>query len=89
SSSSPNERSWESKIASNGVFTKYLLEALRQNKKCDIKKAFAELQKKVAWEVQSVYNEAQTPQIGGNWIGNDLILAVPAGEPRPVLDPAI
>jgi uncharacterized caspase-like protein len=39
-SSSPNERSWESKVSANGIFTKYLLEAFRADKKADVKQAF-------------------------------------------------
>ncbi len=89
SSSSPSERSWESKISTNGVFTKYLLETLRQNKKADMRQAFQAVQKKVAWEVLSVYSQKQTPQLGGSWQGKELILAVPATEPRPMLNPTI
>jgi WD40 repeat protein len=87
SSSSPNEKSWESRIAPNGVFTKYLLKELRQNRKGDVKSAFAEIQKEVAWEVKSVYGEKQTPQLGGHWEGRELILSAPATAPRPVLNP--
>lgn len=87
-SSSPNERSWESKISNNSVFTKYLLEALRQNnKKVDVRSAFRDVQKKVSWEVQSAFGERQTPQLGGEWEGKELILAIPPIEPRALLNP--
>lgn len=87
SSSSPNEKSWESKVSPNGVFTKYLIEELRKSKTKIVKSTFADVQKKVAWEVKSVFGEHQTPQLGGNWEGNDLILSLPPTEPRPVLNP--
>lgn len=83
SSSSPTERSWESSVTKNGVFTKYLLAALRSNNaKTDVKSAFADVLKKVSWEVRSAYGEKQTPQLGGEWEGKQLLLSVPATEPR-------
>lgn len=86
-SSSPNERSWESKVSSNSVFTKYLLEALRKNSgKIDVKSAFTTAQKSVSWEVQNAFGESQTPQLGGQWEGKELILSVPATQPRPMLN---
>lgn len=88
SSSSPDQRSWESRASQNGVFTKYLLETLRtRNGKIDVKTAFADVQKKVGWEVQNAFGEKQTPQLGGKWEGKELILSVPAVEPRPNLSP--
>lgn len=89
SSSSPNERSWESRVSPNGVFTKYLVETLREKKGTDVKTAFAEVQKKVEWEVKSVFGEKQTPQLGGNWQGKELILSLPPTESRPVLNPEL
>lgn len=86
-SSSPNERSWESKVSNNGVFTKYLLEALRaNNKKVDVKSAFNLVEKNVSWEVKSSFGEKQTPQLGGEWEGTELILSVPPIEPRPMFN---
>ncbi len=87
SSSSPNEKAYESRVSNNGVFTKYLIEALRKNNKVDVKTAFAEVEKQVSWEVKSVFGEKQTPQLGGNWDGQQLILSVPASESRPMLNP--
>ena len=89
SSSSPNERSWESRVSPNGVFTKYLVETLKEKKGSDLKTAFAEVQKKVEWEVKSVFGEKQTPQLGGNWEGKELILSLPPTENRPVLNPEL
>lgn len=88
SSSSPDQRSWESRASQNGIFTKYLLETLRtRSGKIDVKTAFADVQKKVGWEVQNAFGEKQTPQLGGKWEGRELILSVPAVEPRPNLSP--
>ncbi len=88
SSSSPDQRSWESKATQNGIFTKYLLETLRSGSgKIDVKTAFTDVQKKVAWEVQNAFGEKQTPQLGGKWEGKELILSVPAVEPRSNLNP--
>ncbi len=90
SSSSPDQRSWESKASQNGVFTKYLLETLRsRGGKIDIKAAFADVQKKVGWEVQNAWGEKQTPQIGGQWEGREMILAIPAIESRQNLNPEL
>ncbi|MBP7862475.1 caspase family protein [bacterium] len=85
-SSSPNERSWESKVSANGVFTKYLLEAFRADKKGDVKQAFNSVKKNVGWEVKSAFGESQTPQLGGEWEGKELVLTVPAVEPRKMLN---
>lgn len=83
SSSSQSERSWESKVAANGVFTRYFLEALRKkNAKIDVRTAFDELKKNVSWEVKSAYGESQTPRLGGDWQGRELVLSMPATEPR-------
>lgn len=90
SSSSPDQRSWESKASQNGVFTKYLLETLRsRGGKIDIKTAFADVQKKVGWEVQSAWGEKQTPLLGGKWEGKEMILAVPAIDTRQNLNPEL
>jgi hypothetical protein len=87
SSSSPNERSWESQVSPNGVFTKYLLSALRKNSsKTNVKTAFEELKKSVAWEVKNAFGESQTPRLGGDWQGKELILSTPASEPRTVFN---
>lgn len=88
SSSSSNERSWESRASANGIFTKYLLQALR-TKKTDVRSAFDLVVKNVGWEVQSAFGEKQTPQLGGNWEGRELMLSVPASEPRQNFNPEL
>lgn len=86
SSSSPTERSWESKNSSNGVFTKYFIQNLR-TANGNVKKAFEKVESDVDWEVQSTYNQPQHPQLGGKWEGEELIFSTPATAPRPVLNP--
>jgi uncharacterized caspase-like protein len=84
-SSSPNERSWESKTRANGVFTTHLLDALKANGgNIDVKSAFEKTRQEVQWEVKSNYGESQTPQLGGEWEGLDLVLSAPATAPRPM-----
>ncbi|MDX2106767.1 MAG: caspase family protein, partial [Candidatus Melainabacteria bacterium] len=85
-SSSPSERSWESKVTSNGVFTKYLIQNLRLTKG-NVKTAFEKLKQDVGWEVQNAFNQPQHPQIGGEWAGKDLILNAIPVEARPILNP--
>ncbi len=80
SSSSPNERSWESPDYKNGIFTYNLIKALR--KKSDVVSAFEDMKRSVLWEAQSNYGVAQTPVLGGNWKGINLMLSAPPSEPR-------
>ena len=90
SSSSPKERSWESTVSANGVFTKYLLSSLRENKAMtDIKSAFEKTKKEVSWEVKSSYGESQMPQLGGNWEGKELVLSVSPSESRQIFNPSL
>jgi|GEM_PF-616945 len=84
-SSSNDERSYESTNANNGVFTKYFLQSLRQSGgKIDVRKAFETTKEKVEWEVKSAFNKSQTPQLGGEWEGKELVLSAPATKPRTV-----
>ncbi len=85
SSSGPQEQAWESKNHPNGIFTRYLINALRQNKGAiDVQKAFSSIKGPVQWEVKRDYGVQQSPQLGGNWTGQELILSVPATAPRPM-----
>lgn len=84
SSSGVGERSWESKGSRNGVFTRNLIDVLRENgTKIDATNTFNELRKRVQWEVKRDFSREQTPQIGGSWEGRDLVLSVPPIAPRP------
>ena len=90
SSSSPKERSWESRVSQNGVFTKHLINALKTDStKIDIKSAFDRTKKEVCWEVKNSYGESQTPQLGGQWEGKELVLSVPPSECRQIYNPVL
>ncbi len=82
-SSSNDEKSYESTNTENGVFTKHFLKALRKaGKTTDVKTAFEDVREGVRWEVKSTLNKSQMPQLGGEWEGANLILAAPATKPR-------
>lgn len=85
-SSSPSQRSWESKVTPNGVFTKYLIQNLKLTKG-HVKNSFDKLKDDVGWEVQNAFNQKQTPQIGGEWKGKDLILNAVPTAPREIFNP--
>ena len=86
SSSSPNQRSWESKNYQGGVFTKHLIEALQLNgSRTTLGEAFAYLKDKVETEVQTDRGVLQTPVLKSQWKGADLLLGVPPAHPRPPL----
>lgn len=83
SSSGIGERSWESKNYSNGVFTKNLIDVLRENgTKLDAVNTFEQLKKRVLWEVKRDFCKEQTPQLGGSWEGRDLVLSIQPASPR-------
>lgn len=86
SSSAPNERSWESKVSENGVFTKYLIQNL-QLSNGNLKHAFGKLTSDVQWEVQNAFNQPQHPKLGGEWEGNDFNLCAEPTEHRSILNP--
>ena len=85
-SSSPSERSWESKVTPNGVFTKYLIQNLRLTNG-NVKSSYEKLKDDVGWEVQNAFNQPQHPQIGGDWAGKGLILNAVPVSPRQVFNP--
>ena len=85
-SSSPSERSWESKVSPNGVFTKYLIQNLRLTNG-NVKNSYDKLKDDVGWEVKNAFNQPQHPQIGGDWEGKELILNAVPVSPRPNLNP--
>lgn len=83
SSSAPNERSWESKNDSNGVFTKHLISALSKNGAATtLGSAFGELKQEVQAEVLRDRAQLQTPVMRSKWQGADLALALPPVKPR-------
>lgn len=86
SSSEPQQRSWESKSYSNGVFTHYLIEGLR-SRGMDTKlgEAFSFMRARVQEEVLRDRGILQTPVMKSKWQGNDLVIAAPPASPRPGL----
>ncbi|MBP9091483.1 caspase family protein [bacterium] len=83
SSSAPNERSWESKNDTNGVFTKHLISALsKDGAATTLGNAFVALKQDVQAEVLRDRAQLQTPVLRSKWQGADLALALPPTKPR-------
>ena len=86
SSSLPNQVSWESKAAENSVFTKFLMEGLKQNgATTSLDDAFQFMRDKVQEEVLRERGVLQTPVLSSKWNGTGLKMGVPAISPRPGL----
>ncbi len=67
-SSSANERSWESRRYSNGVFTGKLIQTLKTDGSySDFQHVFEMLKHGVEAEVREDYQVGQTPQLAGSW----------------------
>jgi tetratricopeptide (TPR) repeat protein/uncharacterized caspase-like protein len=86
SSSSEQQRSWESKRYPNGVFTCQLMEGLRaKGSLTRLGDAVKETAVKVADEVQQDQAQDQTPVINNShWRGDELMLGAPPTRPRPL-----
>lgn len=77
SSSQPDQSSWESKRYQGGVFTKHLIDGLRQHEDSTaVTQAFAYLLPAVRSEVLQDHGLLQEPCMKGNWQGNELIIGV-------------
>lgn len=82
SSSSPEQRSWESKRYEGSVFTRHLMEGLRRNGKLTkLGDAFSFLNEEVQREVMRDRGVLQNPVMKSKWEGDDLIIGVPAAKP--------
>lgn len=78
SASQPNERSWESKELQNGIFTYYLIEALKQNAGMDsIGKVFNSLQEQVSQRVRAEKKPSQRPMMEPRETNADIRIGVP------------
>lgn len=89
-SSKPNQVSWESKQASNSVFTRHLISALRSNgQSTTLGAAFQRLREGVETEVLRDRGILQTPELKMNWHGADLILAAKPTSPRRDIAPPV
>lgn len=75
SSSSPNQRSWESDELRNSYFTRYLIDSLKQstpNTTIDV--AFNSMKNRVQQNVLKDKGEVQTPVMSGSFFGPPLVL---------------
>ncbi len=87
SSSAPNQISWESNRQENSVFTRHLLNALTAGgDKTKLGDAFRILSERVEDEVQRDRGRIQTPMLKSQWVGDELMLAIPPVSPRPGLN---
>jgi len=78
SASQPNERSWESKELQNGIFTYYLIEALKQNAGMDsIGKVFNSLQEQVSQRARAEKKPSQRPMMEPRETNADIRIGVP------------
>jgi len=86
SSSAPDQVSWEAKGEPNGVFTKYLIEGLRQKGKgTTLGEAYQYMKDKVQEQVLAERGVLQTPILKSKWEGKELALLTPPTKPRPAL----
>ncbi len=85
-SSSTEQQSWESKRYQNGVFTKNLLDALRENNhRASITDAFKSTSEKVQSEVREDYpGMRQEPVLHSKWKGDQLIIAAKPVAPQAI-----
>lgn len=83
SSSSSDQRSFESKRYENGVFTKQLIDALQiKGSKTNLSDAFNFLKQQVENEVRFDRGQNQTPIMKSLWAGTELILNAVPSRPR-------
>ncbi len=83
SSSSPDQRSWESDQLKNSYFTKYLVDSLRSNEgKVSVEQAFNSMRQRVQAEVLRDKGEMQTPVMASAFVGPPLMLGVPPSVSR-------
>ncbi|MCW5821986.1 MAG: tetratricopeptide repeat protein [Cyanobacteria bacterium TGS_CYA1] len=83
-SSEADQVSWESLTYPNGVFTRRLIEGLRQKgEKTTVLEAFSFMRQKVEQEVLKDRSEIQTPiAVTKSWQGADVPLAIKCTSPR-------
>ncbi len=85
SSSAANQRSFESKRCTNGVFTRHLISALqKQGQNTTITEAFNYLKEQVENEVRFDRQLTQTPVMRSKWSGGELILVAVPTKPRQI-----
>ena len=84
SSSSADQRAWESDQLRNSYFTRYLIDSLKQDSgKIALTRAFASMKDQVQTSVLKDKGELQTPVIAGHFNGPDLVISTPATVTHP------
>ncbi|MDZ4836244.1 MAG: caspase family protein [Candidatus Melainabacteria bacterium] len=87
SSSSPDQRSWESKRYEGSVFTKHLIDGLRKGGKFTrLGEAFSYLDEETKREVLRDRGVLQSPIMKSKWEGKDLVLGAPPAAPSRGID---
>lgn len=85
-SSEPNQVSWESASYPNGVFTKHLIDGLKQKGEyTTLGEAFEYVRDKTKTQVLRERGELQQPVLRSKWQGESLKLSVRPAAPRPGL----
>ena len=89
-SSQPSKVSWEKKNYQNSVFTRRLIDALKQNGgRTPLGAAFQNMKDNVENEVLRDRGQMQTPELKSRWDGSELCLSAPPCAPRAGLDEPI
>lgn len=73
-SSSPNQRSWESDELKNSYFTRYLIDSMKSGN-TSVENAFNSMKQKVQQNVLKDKGEVQTPVMSGSFCGPSLVLS--------------
>lgn len=73
SSSSPDQRSWESDLLKNSYFTRYFIDSLKAPG-TTVDQAFNSMKQKVQQDVLKDKGEVQTPVMSGSFMGPQLVL---------------
>jgi uncharacterized caspase-like protein len=82
-SSEPNQVSWESASYPNGVFTRHLIDGLKQKGEyTNLGEAFEYVRDKVKTQVLRERGELQQPVLRSKWQGDGLKLSVRPAHPR-------
>ncbi len=82
-SSAPDQRSWESESLANSYFTRYFIDALKEDGgKVSIDRAFNTMRNRVQSSVLREKGEMQTPVMAGAFIGPSLVIGVPPSVQR-------
>jgi tetratricopeptide (TPR) repeat protein len=92
SSSSPDQRSWESDDLRNSYFTRYFIDALKEGNGANpIDKVYKEMKDKVQTSVLKDKGELQTPIMAGIFSGPSLVLSSPPTINReaPIMSPTV